>query len=198
MRTLVQPTMRTKRLILRPITLDDAPSVFDYAKSELVGPSAGWKPHKTIEETIQFIEYSIKKRDYGQPGVFAITLKRTKKVIGTIEIHSYQGHKGEIGFVLHPKYWNKGYITEAAKAVIIYGFELLQLQRLQYGYFLFNQQSKRVCEKLEFTYEGVLRKKYMQYNNEPIDEVISSITIDDIQNDKIGWIKGFTVDYLTK
>ena len=105
MRHLILPIINTKRLTLRPLTLEDSVSLFEYAKSDLVGPSAGWKPHKTVDETVQFIEYAIKKRDYGQPGIFAIVLKRGKKMIGTIEIHSFKDHKGEIGFVLNQKYW---------------------------------------------------------------------------------------------
>jgi len=119
-------------------------------------------------------------------------------MIGTIEIHTYNQYKGEIGFVLNPDYWGKGLIVEAAQAVIIYGFEILHLKRLQYGYFLFNHRSERVCEKLGFTKEGVLRNKFQNYNGEIIDEVIASITIEDYLSNKIPWIvelkKGLNVD----
>lgn len=175
--------------------MGDVDDVFEYATNELVGPNAGWKPHKDKSETIKFIEYAIKKKDYGQPGVYAICLKETNKMIGTIEIHSYHGHKGEIGYVLNPAFWGNGYVPEAAKAIIVYGFEILQLKRLQNGYFLFNERSKKVCEKLEFVFEGVLRKKYLHYTGTPLDEAISSLTDDDYFNNKISWLKGFTVDY---
>ncbi|MCD6482639.1 MAG: GNAT family N-acetyltransferase, partial [Candidatus Izimaplasma sp.] len=112
--------------------------------------------------------------------------------------HTYNQYKGEIGFVLNPDYWGKGLIVEAAQAVIIYGFEILHLKRLQYGYFLFNHRSERVCEKLGFTKEGVLRNKFQNYNGEIIDEVIASITIEDYLSNKIPWIvelkKGLNVD----
>ena len=74
----------------------------------------------------------------------------------------------------------------------------MHLKRLQYGYFLFNERSKRVCEKLCFTYEGILRKKFKNYNGEIIDEAIASITIDDYNSGKIKWLtefkKGLKVD----
>lgn len=192
---LLQPVLFTERLILRPISLNDAEDLFEYAKDNRVGPNAGWKPHVEISETIKFIEYSIKKKEYGQPGVYAICIKNSTKMIGTIEIHSFHGHKGEIGYVLNPAYWGKGYVPEAAKAIIVYGFEVLKLQRLQNGYFLFNERSKRVSEKLEFVFEGILRKKYMHYTDVPLDEAILSLTDDDYFNNKISWLKGFTVDY---
>ncbi len=192
------PKMETKRLTLRPIAIIDIDDVFEYAKSPLVGPNAGWRPHASRQESEAFVKYAIKKREFGQPGIYAIVLNNTKKMIGTIEIHSYNQYKAEIGFVLNPDYWAKGLIVEAAKSVIIYGFEILRLKRLQYGYFQFNTRSKRVCEKLGFTKEGILRNKFQNYDGEIIDEVIASITIDDYLSDKIDWIaefkKGLNVD----
>ncbi len=191
MKKLPLPIIETKRLILRPISLLDIDDVFDYAKSPLVGPNAGWKPHVSKKETENFIRYSMKKRDHGQPGIFAIILKENQKMIGTIEIHSFRDFKAEIGFVLSPTYWGKGMVVEAAKETIIYGFEILKLERLQYGYFLTNLQSKRVCEKLEFTYEGILRKKFKNYDGKIIDETIASITKEDYQNNKIKWLVNY-------
>ncbi len=185
------PILETERLTLRPLSLRDIDDVFEYAKSPLVGPNAGWKPHASKKETETFITYSIKKREFGQPGIYAIIYTSSKKMIGTIEIHSYNQFKAEIGFVLNPDYWGQGIIVEAAKAIIIYGFEILHLKRLQYGYFFFNLRSKRVCEKLGFTEEGILRNKFQNYNGEIIDEVIASITNEDYESNKIKWIKEF-------
>jgi len=196
MHLILLPVLETTRLLLRPIELTDAEAVFEYAASPLVGPNAGWKPHQTIEEAKQFINYCIKKRDFGQPGNYAVVLKETNTMIGTCEIHSYKDHKGEIGFVLHPGYWNKGIMTEAAKAVIVYGFEVLKLKRLAYGHFVFNDRSKRVCEKLGFTFEGILRKKYMSYDGTALDEAIYSIIDDDYLNGKIPWLEDFRTNTL--
>lgn len=193
------PNMETKRLKLRPISLEDIDDVFDYAKRSNVGPNAGWRPHISKEETKQFILYAIKKREYTQPGIYAIIVKEENRMIGTIEIHSYREHKAEIGFVLHPEYWGHGLITEAAQACIVYAFEILELKRLQYGHFLFNDRSRRVREKLGFTYEGILRKKYMNYDGEALDEAIASITDDDYFSGSIEWIipfkKTLYIDY---
>ena len=199
MKKMLLPELETKRLHLKKISLEDIDDIFEYAVSFDVGPNAGWKPHSSKSETEAFIKYSIKKREYGQPGIYTIYYKPDKKVIGTIEIHTYKEYKAEIGFVLNPIYWNKGIITEASKAVIVYAFEILGLSRLGYGYFLFNDRSKRVSEKLGFTYEGILRKKFKNYDGEIIDEVISSITKEDYFNGKISWVKEFKkalkVDY---
>lgn len=185
---LLLPRIETKRLILRQISLSDIDNIFEYAKSPLVGPNAGWKPHATKKETEAFVKYAIKKREFGQPGIYAIIFKENEKMIGTIEIHSFNQFKGEIGFVLNPDYWSKGIIVEAAKAVVVYGFEILQLKRLQYGYFSFNTRSERVCEKLCFTVEGILRNKFQNYDGSIFDEVIASITIEDYNSGKLTWL----------
>lgn len=183
--------METNRLILREVKRSDARSIYEYSKDIRVGPNAGWEAHKNEEESLEYILYAMKKRDFGQPGVFAIIHKENYKLIGTIEIHTYKEYKAEIGFVLHPDYWKRGLITEAAKAVIIYGMEILELERLQYGHFKGNEASKRVCEKLEFTFEGILRNKYMMYDGRVMDDVTYSITSNDYLSGKISWVEKF-------
>jgi len=199
MTKLLLPSLETERLLLKKISLRDIDDVFEYAVNPKVGPNAGWKPHESRSETEEFVKYALKKREYGQPGVYAIFHKKHNKMIGTIEIHSFREHKAEIGFVLNPSYWNKGIMTEAAKAIIIYGFEILNLSRLAYCYFLFNERSKRVCDKLEFTFEGVLRNKFKNFDGKIIDEGVSSIIKEDYFNGKISWVKEFKqalkVDY---
>lgn len=191
---IIQPIIHTKRLILRPLKSTDNEAIFDYAQLPNVGPSAGWEPHETIKNTNDFITYALRKREYGQPGVYVITLKDTKEVIGTTEIHSYKEQKGAIGFVLHPNHWNNGYTTEAAKALIIYAMEVLELKRLEYCHFPHNIASKRVCEKLGFTFEGILRNKYLLYDGTVLDDVVYSLTDSDYSETNLKWIKPFKED----
>jgi RimJ/RimL family protein N-acetyltransferase len=191
---IILPTIHTKRLLLRPIKRSDAPAIFEYAHLPNVGPSAGWKPHQSIDDTYRFVDYAIRKREFGQPGLFAIVEQQQGNVIGTIEIHSYQEYKGEIGFVLHPQYWNQGYITEAAKAVIVYAMDVLELKRLTYCHFPENNASKRVCEKLEFRYEGTLRNKFLLYDGTLKDDVTYSITSEEYQSGMISWVESFKKD----
>ena len=199
MNKVLLPELETTRLLLKKLSLENIDDIFEYASNPLVGPNAGWKPHETVAETEEFVKYALKKREYGQPGVYAIYYKKNNKMIGTIEIHSFKEYKAEIGFVLSPKYWNKGIMTEAAKAVIVYAFEILNIGRLTYGYFISNERSKRVCDKLEFTFEGILRKKFKNYDGQIIDEAVSSIIKEEYFNGKISWVKefkqAFKVDY---
>lgn len=67
--------------------------------------------------------------------------------------------------------------------------EVLELKRLEYCHFPHNHASKRVCEKLGFTFEGILRNKYLLYDGTVLDDVVYSITSEDYYSGKIKWLK---------
>jgi RimJ/RimL family protein N-acetyltransferase len=159
------PIIETERLILREVEQIDAYDMYEYARLNNVGPTAGWQPHSSPSETIATIKLFQSKKKYGQPGVFAVTLKENKKMIGTVELHTYtKDYKAELGYTINPKYWGNGYAYEAAKAVISWGFEKLNLKRIECTTFSTNYQSNRVCEKLGLRYEGMRKKGYLLYD----------------------------------
>lgn len=137
----------TKRLLLRPLKNDDSLDVFEYAKLENVGPDAGWTPHKSLEESKRVLEWMI-----GTNEVYAIYHQEDEKVIGTIGLHKkdYPMHQAEIGYVLHPLYWNRGYMTEAVTALITYVFEETDITLLHCAHFNDNERSQRVINKSGF------------------------------------------------
>lgn len=66
-------------------------------------------------------------------------------------------HRGEIGYWLGVPYWNHGYMTEAARAVVRYGFDVMDLHRVEAMILPRNIASIRVAEKAGFLFEGTLR-----------------------------------------
>ena len=82
----------------------------------------------------------------------------------------------ELGYSLNPKFWGHGYATEAAKAVVDFGFNSLRLKRIEAGTFETNIQSIRVCEKVGFTKEGVLKNSYLRYDGIVFNKVIFGLT----------------------
>ncbi|MDU4937646.1 MAG: GNAT family N-acetyltransferase [Clostridium sp.] len=145
----------TDRLIIRPWKLSDSSDLYEYAQSELVGPNAGWRPHKSEEESKEIINMFIKSNDS-----YAIVLKEEDKVIGGIGLHISRPDSSlkdlkqrEIGYVLNPKYWGREYIPEAVKNLINYGFNEMDLDLIWCGHFHFNNRSKRVNEKCGFNYK---------------------------------------------
>lgn len=159
--------IKTERLILRSFTQNDLNDFFEYAKVPGVGEMAGWSHHKDINESKTILDLFIK-----EDKTFAITLKDSGKVIGSLGIEKYEpedkltefnGYIGrEIGFVLSKDYWNKGYMTEACRAIIDY-----LLNELNYDFIIcchsdINYKSKHVQEKCGFKpYRKIVRTTIM-------------------------------------
>ncbi len=149
--------LTTKRTTLRAWRLTDKYDLFEYAVNELVGPNAGWKPHKDLAESESIIQMFI-----DQKTVYAIELKENNKVIGGIGLHERtpdeslsERNQREIGFVLNPAYWGRGIIPEAVNRLIKYGFEELDLDLIWCGHYEENLNSKRVSEKCGFKFKFV-------------------------------------------
>lgn len=124
---------------------------------------------------IKFVKET--KRKAGMPLNFAIR-DRDKKLIGGISYHMKYGlksHKDEIGYWLARDFWNKGIMTRVVESFCRYGFESLNLFRIEATVFEQNQSSCRVLEKCGFIYEGTLKKYYMK-NGNFLDARIYAIT----------------------
>lgn len=174
------PIIETKRLILKEIEEDDALDMFEYASLPSVGPVAGWQPHTSLGVTKSVIKMYRNKYQYGQIGVFAVHLKDTGKMIGTIELHSYTANfKAELGYTISPYYWGNGYAYEASREVVRFGFDELNLKRIECCSFTDNLQSERVCEKLGLTYECIEKKGYLLYDGTIHDLKCYAITDDE-------------------
>ncbi len=146
--------LETDRLILRHWTKTDAESLYEYAKDADVGPVAGWPPHRNVEQSLEVI-----KNVLNGPECYAICEKNNNIAIGSIEL-KLRGHTDmtdkddecELGYWLGKPFWGKGYMTEAAKELLRHGFETLRMTIVWCGYYEGNDKSKRVQEKLGFSY----------------------------------------------
>lgn len=147
--------IETDRLVLRAFCPTDLDDFYEYASVEGVGEMAGWKHHESREESKRILDSFVE-----HDKTFAICLKESGKVIGSLGIEKYGmeealtefvQYKGrEIGYVLSKEHWGKGIMPEAVKAVIDYLFNDLDMDFLICGYYDFNAQSKRVQEKCSF------------------------------------------------
>lgn len=151
--------LETERLRLTPWRLEDAQDLYDYAKHPEVGPPAGWAPHKNVEESKEIIETI-----FLPSGAWAIREKVNGKAIGSIGLefdkHRPETASKEMGYSLGYEYWGKGYMTEAAKEVIRYGFEELGLDIIGICTSDFNKRSQSVIKKCGFKYDGTIRMTY--------------------------------------
>lgn len=156
----IEPVMKvveTDRLILRPWRETDAAALFKYASDPDVGPRAGWPPHKSVEESLRII-----KNVFSAEGMWAVELKETGEAIGcagylpascsNLDIDDDQC---EVGYWMAKPYWNKGYCSEALRAVVNYCFNVKGFTVLWGDYFPENPASGRVMEKCGFTDTGI-------------------------------------------
>jgi putative acetyltransferase len=165
-------TIETERLILRAWTMEDAPGMFEYAKSPLVGPAAGWKPHETVADSIEYLRSAIEENE-----TWAVTLKPDGRIIGGIGLHTTRVDTvRELGYVLHPDFWGQGLMTEAAKAVIDFGFAELRLDAICVFRNVTNKRSGRVIQKCGFRYDGTLRRRGRRLDGTLRDDCAYSVT----------------------
>ena len=145
--------LETDRLILRPWTMDDLQDFYEYASIKGLGQMAGWLPHKTIDDSRVILDMFIRSRR-----VFAIELKETGKVIGSLGIEEPDPDPEpemlgrEMGYVLHRDYWGRELMPEAVKAAICWCFDTLGYDFLTCSHFDWNSRSRRVIEKTGFRY----------------------------------------------
>ncbi len=154
--------LETNRIILRDFLLEDLEDFYEYAKNPKVGPMAGWKPHETKEDTLEILQMFRKKQE-----VWAIYHKEDQQVIGSVGVHrkSLNGSY-ELGYVLSEDYWGQGLVLEASESIIEYCFDTMEIDVLYVEHFEENVQSRRVIEKLGFTFVELLKESFTVYNGE--------------------------------
>jgi RimJ/RimL family protein N-acetyltransferase len=163
-----RPTLLTERLTLRPFTQDDAPAVqllcgaYEVALNTLMiphpypdGAAVGWiAKHDDDFEQNRIIHFAI---DDGQ---------LPHNLVGAMGLVMEDEGVAEIGYWIGVPFWGRGYATEAARAVVRYGFEERALERIFAMHYGRNPASGRVLQKAGMVYEGTLRrhrKKWDEY-----------------------------------
>src|SRR5688572_16707527 len=123
------PTLRTSRLILRKLSLDDAQDLFAYASNPQMTRFTTWDAHRSIDDSRAFLAQAINKYDNGQAMDWAIVDAVAGPMIGTCGLTNYseQHQRGDLGYGIAAPYWNKGYMTEAARAAIDCAFRMLPM-----------------------------------------------------------------------
>ena len=159
-----RPTLRTERLVLRPFTLDDAPAVQQLAGAYEVALNTLMIPHPYPDGMAErWIGTHEKDYDEDRSVNFAVDDGQLAGAIGLVN----HGHGiAEIGYWIGVPFWGRGYASEAARAVVRFGFEERGLHRIFAQHYTRNPQSGRVLQKAGMTYEGTLRhhlKKWDEY-----------------------------------
>lgn len=178
------PQLITDRLVMRRITMDDAWSVFDYVSDpEVVRFSIG-EPHQSLEDSERYIASICDAYDQNTAGLWAITRKDNACFMGTCgyELWYQDYHRAEIGYSLSRDNWGKGYATEALRAMVYFGLQVMGLNRIEALTHPDNIPSARVLQKAGFFREGLLRENIYSRGQYFDTEIYSILQRDFVRN----------------
>lgn len=153
------PTLQTSHLTLRKMMVSDAMDMFAYAQNEEVTKYLTWKAHTDVMYTREYLQYIGTHYAIGDFFDWAVVLTEEDRMIGTCGFtrFDYANNIGEVGYVLNPEYWGRGIAVEAVREVMRFGFETLQLHRIEAKFIEGNTASLRVMEKTGMRFEGYHR-----------------------------------------
>jgi RimJ/RimL family protein N-acetyltransferase len=155
------PTLRTARLLLGSFSFSDAAELQRLAGAREIADTTLAIPHPyRMDDALAWIEQQNNPaRDDGTAN-FAIRLGASGGLIGCIGLRDIdrQHQQAELGFWIGVEWWGQGYAREAARAVLQFGFETLQLNRICAHHMARNPASGRVLQAVGMQREGVLRQ----------------------------------------
>jgi len=158
--------LRTVRLLLRSLEPGDAPALVRLAGAREIAATTLRIPHPYAEsDAQQFLAEVTEDFNAGRSVSFAVSISPGHELCGGIGLYLDQEHKrGELGYWIGVPFWGKGYATEAARAVVAFGFETLRLHRIFAHHFAGNKASQRVLERVGMRHEGRSRQHIQKWD----------------------------------
>jgi [ribosomal protein S5]-alanine N-acetyltransferase len=171
------PLVSTARLELRPFELADAADVQRLAGAREVADTTATIPHPYPDGVAEaWIATHHPAWEAQQQLVLAITERGTRQLMGAIGlVFSGEHDRAELGYWLGVPYWGKGFATDAATALVDFGFNVLQLNRIQAHHLARNPASGRVLTKAGLRREGMSPQAVFK-NGQPEDVIFYGIT----------------------
>ena len=170
------PRLETEHLLLRPLSRKDAGDIYAYASDPEVARYVLWEPHRSPADSRAYVRYVLSLYRRGLPSCWAAEERTSGRVIGTIGFmwYSEAAQSAEVGYSFSREVWNRGYATEALRAVLYSAFSLLPLNRVEAQHDVRNPASGRVMVKAGMTRESILRQRVFN-KGEWIDVALYSI-----------------------
>lgn len=157
------PVLTTERLVLRPLTQQDAPALFAIYSDPAVVRYWSAEPWTDISFAEAAIARALECYRDETDIRFAVELAETGELIGTVNLHHFfnQNRRCELGYALGSAHWGKGYATEAITAALDHGFRAVDLNRIEADIDPRNRPSAKVLEKLGFRKEGHMPQRWL-------------------------------------
>ena len=151
--------LETARLTLRPFVEADADAIFPIVSQPEFPRHMSWSAHTDREQTREFVRSQIAAIAENTGCAWAIT--HDNRPVGCVSFDSIRWQlralrvdRSELGYWLAPEHWGKGFMTEAAIAVVRFGFDTIGLHKVTTRCFAENHGSRRVIEKVGFRFVG--------------------------------------------
>ncbi|USK71740.1 GNAT family N-acetyltransferase [Peribacillus asahii] len=150
----------TERLHLRKVIAADSYSLFKIWSDPDVTKFMNINNFTDESQAIEIITHLEKLAEDNKACRYSIIELKSKKIIGSCGYNylDYENAKTEIGYDLSKEYWGRGYAPEAISALLHYAFNSLNLNRVEAKVEPENTNSLKVLQKLNFSFEGTLRK----------------------------------------
>lgn len=157
------PDIETPRLRLRKLTMRDAHDIYHYSRDPEVARHVLWEAHRNMAESRNYLRFMLRKYRMQEPASWGIEYVQTGEIIGTIGYMwiNRDNASAEIGYSLSRDFWNRGIMTEALKALIVYSFNNLNLNRVEAQHEITNPASGAVMRKCHMQKEGTLRGRLL-------------------------------------
>ena len=170
------PVLQGQRILLKQISPDDAPALFDMRSHKETVRYLDRPPAQNVEE-VQTLIGTITRALTNNEGItWGLFLKDEIGLVGTIGFWRVkkEDYRAEIGYMLHPAIQGKGLMGEAVKLVLQYGFAAMKLHSVEGNVNPLNAASIRLLERNGFIPEAYFRENFY-YNGRFIDSAIYSL-----------------------
>jgi ribosomal-protein-alanine N-acetyltransferase len=170
------PLLQTERCVLRGLTIDDASDLLVLRSDDRIMRYLDREKMNSVREAELLIEKIQDAAEDGDGFSWAVCLKENGRMVGYAGIWRIDKphFRGEIGYTIHPDYWNKGIMSEAVSGMIDYGFNVLKLHSLEANVNPDNIASMRLLEKCGFVREAYFRENYF-FRGKFLDSAIYSL-----------------------
>jgi len=144
--------LKTERCVLRHVTEEDIPHIFSATRIEGFNEGMQWEP--PLEESELLIPLESNRRSWEEDSAYVFTIEsHESEFVGRIAIRSTDiNSRWDLGFWTHPRLQGIGYMSEAVRRIVKFGFDELEAEEIEASHATWNVASRRVFEKCGFAW----------------------------------------------
>ncbi len=168
--------LESDRLIFREVNPEDVEEIFKIYSDPEVARYDWFTPINTKDDALSIINHYKNEFKNKEEITWGVARKNDNKIIGYCNLGSFDDAsiRSEIGYGFNREEWNKGYATETIKALVKFGFEVMNFNRIEATVTFGNEASVKALKKANFVQEGILRERTIM-KGKLVDDVVLSI-----------------------